>query len=85
MAFEDTVRATRNAKLSLSDVELMQILDKATSWSDFNSKRGAWLTYRQALRDLPASFPEDMDETNIPEMPLSPTEQATLDAQNDGE
>tara|TARA_S200000501_G_C20805690_1_gene736005 strand:+ start:55 stop:312 length:258 start_codon:yes stop_codon:yes gene_type:complete len=85
MAFEDTVRATRNAKLSLSDVELMQILDKATSWSDFNSKRGEWLTYRQALRDLPASFPEDMDDTNIPAMPLSPTEQATLDAENDGE
>ena len=82
MAFEDTIRATRNEKLEKSDVMMMQLLDSATSWSDFNTKRAALLTYRKALRDLPESFPEDMDETNIPTMPLSPSEQATLDAES---
>lgn len=82
MAFEDTVRATRNEKLNASDIELMKLLDVSTSWSDFNTRRGTWLTYRQSLRDLPSSFPEEMDDTNVPTMPLSPTEQATLDTQN---
>jgi hypothetical protein len=83
MVFEDTLRATRNEKLAKSDVMMMQLLDSATSWSDFNSKRSALLTYRQALRDLPDGFPEDMDETNIPTMPLSPSEQSTLDAESE--
>lgn len=80
MAFEDTVRATRDAKLQLSDVEMLRAIESAASFSAFVTARADWITYRQALRDLPASFPEDMDESNIPEMPLSPTEQATLDA-----
>ena len=64
MVFEDTLRATRNEKLAKSDVMMMQLLDSATSWSDFNSKRSALLTYRQALRDLPSHSNWPNLETN---------------------
>ena len=77
--FKDHFRKARNDKLQLSDVELMQILDKATSWSDFNTKRADWLTYRQELRDFPESFPDSLDD-GIPTMPLSPTEKASVAA-----
>jgi hypothetical protein len=80
MAFEDTLRATRDAKLQQSDVDMLRAIEGAASFSAFVTARAEWITYRQALRDLPASFPEEMDESNIPAMPLSPTEQATLDA-----
>ena len=84
MSIVDTYRATRNDKLDLSDKEMMKLLDDATSWSDFNTKRAALKTYRQELRDLPSKFPSDMETTNeIPEMPLSPTEQSILDAEGE--
>ena len=73
-------RAVRDAKLSLSDNQMMMILDTATSWADFNSIRAEWKTYRQALRDYPDAFPDPCTEDDIPTMPLSPTEQAALDA-----
>jgi len=79
MTIEDTYRATRDAKLSASDNDMMKLLDAATSWADFNTKRTALNTYRAALRDLPASFPEDMDGSNLPDMPLSPAQQAIVD------
>mgnify|MGYP001237120811 CR=1 FL=1 len=80
MSIADTLRATRNEKLDASDKEMMELLDSASSWSDFNTKRTALKTYRQALRDLPTKFPTDMEETEeVPEMPLSPTQQEILD------
>lgn len=78
MAFEDIVRATRDEKLKQSDIEMLRAIEGAASFSAFATARADWATYRQALRNLPASFPDDMDEDDIPEMPLSPTEQATL-------
>ena len=53
------VRAHRDALLVASDDEMMKLLDKATSWSDFSTQRAAWKTYRQALRDVStqAGFP----------------------------
>ena len=80
MALEDIIRATRDEKLKASDVEVVRMLETATSWSDFNSKRSALVTYRQALRDLPTNFPEDMDAETMPDMPLSPSQQSALDA-----
>lgn len=71
-------RKMRDEKLEKSDGEMMKLLDTATSWSDFSTIRAEWKTYRQALRDLPSTFPEEMDETNLVEMPLSPTEQAAM-------
>ena len=82
MAIADTYRSSRNLKLDASDKEMMEILDNATSWSDFNTKRAALKTYRQELRDLPTKFPSDMEtKENIPDMPLSPTEQSILDGE----
>lgn len=75
-------RKIRDYKLEKSDNDMMKILDNATSWSDFNSQRTAWKTYRQALRDLPATFPEDMDEESLVEMPLSPLEEAALPSED---
>lgn len=80
MAFEDIVRATRDEKLKQSDIEMLRAIEGAASFSAFATARADWATYRQDLRNLPASFPDDMDGSNIPAMPLSPTEQATLDA-----
>lgn len=71
-------RKIRDEKLKKSDDEMMKLLDTATSWSDFSTIRAEWKTYRQALRDLPSTFPEDMDLDNLVEMPLSPTEQAVM-------
>ncbi len=80
MALEDIIRSTRNEKLKASDVEIVRMLETATSWSDFNSKRSAMVSYRTALRDLPTKFSEDMDVETMPDMPLSPSQQSTLDA-----
>ena len=54
-----TVRKERNNLLDKSDKEIMKIFDNATSWSDLESLRSAWKTYRQALRDVPvqSEFP----------------------------
>lgn len=42
----DYVRAVRNAELAATDW---------TQAADSNADKAAWATYRQALRDLPAS------------------------------
>jgi hypothetical protein len=78
MAFEDIVRATRDEKLKQSDIDMLRAIESAASFAAFATARADWATYRQDLRSLPASFPSDMGEDDIPEMPLSPTEQATL-------
>lgn len=75
---EEHMRKVRDEKLFRSDGEMMKLLDSASSWSDFSTIRAEWKVYRQALRDLPATFPEEMDEANLVEMPLSPTENAAL-------
>jgi len=75
-------RKIRDQKLEKSDGDMMKLLDNATSWADFNSQRTAWKTYRQALRDLPSTFPEDMDEDSLVEMPLSPLETEALSSED---
>lgn len=80
MALEDIIRSTRNEKLAASDIEIVKLLEAASSWADFNSKRSAMVSYRTALRDLPSDFPEDMDVETMPAMPLSPSQQAALDS-----
>lgn len=76
------IRATRNMKLEKSDIALLQLLETSSSWTDYNSKRQDWVNYRQSLRDYPSMIPDDLDDDlgNIPPIPLSPPEQAALDA-----
>lgn len=74
----DHFRKIRDEKLLKSDGDMMKLLDSASSWSDFSTIRAEWKTYRQALRDLPSTFPEEMDEASLVEMPLSPLETAAL-------
>lgn len=76
------VRIARNDKLQQSDIEYLKVLETSTSWADYNTNRAAWVTYRNALRDYPATIPDPYadDLSDVPAMPLSPTEQATLDA-----
>lgn len=79
------IREVRNHKLEQSDIEYLKILETSTSWTDYNSNRAAWVTYRNALRDYPSTIPDPYadDLSDIPAMPLSPTEQSTLDAETE--
>tara|TARA_X000001382_G_scaffold41841_1_gene28128 strand:+ start:1897 stop:2355 length:459 start_codon:yes stop_codon:yes gene_type:complete len=64
-AFMKALRDKRIIKLSLSD--WTQIADNQLS----DSKKAEWVTYRQALRDVPAnnSSVTDMDSVNWPTEP----------------
>jgi len=77
-----SIREVRDHKLEQSDIEYLKVLETSTSWTDYNSNRAAWVTYRNALRDYPSTIPDPFadDLSDVPAMPLSPTEQATLDA-----
>lgn len=79
------IRQVRDAKLEASDIEYLKVLETSTSWTDYNSNRAAWVTYRNALRDYPSTIPDEYenDLSDIPAIPLSPTEQAQLDAHSD--
>tara|TARA_B100000035_G_scaffold284208_1_gene266977 strand:- start:917 stop:1186 length:270 start_codon:yes stop_codon:yes gene_type:complete len=74
------MRATRDIKLSLSDVDMLRCIEDAASFSAFNTAREAWKIYRQALRDLPSTVPETIEDdySNVPAMPLSPIETEAL-------
>lgn len=81
------IREVRNMKLEQSDVEYLKVLETSTSWTDYNSNRAAWVTYRNALRDYPSTIPDPYEDdlSDIPPIPLSPTEQAAVDAQEAAE
>tara|TARA_Y100000022_G_C13215197_1_gene359548 strand:- start:918 stop:1208 length:291 start_codon:yes stop_codon:yes gene_type:complete len=72
------MRIARDEKLAKSDIELIKLLESSSSYSAYNTAKADWVAYRTALRDLPASFPDDIEEdfSNVPAMPLSPTETA---------
>ena len=72
------MRIARDEKLAKSDIELIKLLESSSSYSAYNTAKTDWVAYRTALRDLPASFPDDIEEdfSNVPAMPLSPTEAA---------
>jgi hypothetical protein len=50
---DTSVREERDALLVASDDSMLQLLDDATSWTNFNANRAAYKTYRQELRDIP--------------------------------
>lgn len=69
-------RATRNEKLKQSDIDMLRSIEDAASFAAFATARADWVTYRQALRDYPASIPDPLEDdlSNLPDMPLSPDE-----------
>lgn len=85
MAYEDKetlvghMRATRDHKLALSDVDMLRAVEGASSFAAFATARTDWATYRQALRDYPSTFPDELEDdlSDMPAMPLSPNEQVT--------
>ena len=70
--------AARDDKLARIDIELIKLLESSSSYSAYNTAKTEWVAYRTALRDHPASFPDDIEDdySNVPAMPLSPTETA---------
>ena len=70
------MRMARDDKLAKSDIELIKLLESSSSYSAYNTAKTDWVTYRTALRDHPASFPDDIEDdySNVPSIPLSPTE-----------
>jgi len=77
----EDLRTKRNVKLTQSDVDLLRAIEDASSYANYNIAKSAWVTYRQALRDYPASIPSPLadDLSDLPPMPLSPPEQAALE------
>jgi hypothetical protein len=83
MAYEDRetlighIRATRDHKLALSDVDMLRSVEGAASFAAFATARADWSTYRQSLRDYPSVFPDELEDdlSDMPAMPLSPNEQ----------
>ena len=76
----ENLRATRNHKLALSDIDMIRSIEGAASFSAFNTDKADWVSYRAALRDLPSTVPETIEDdySNVPSMPLSPTETAAI-------
>lgn len=76
----ENMRKTRDHKLAKSDVDMLRAVEDAASFSAFVTAREAWRTYRQALRDYPSTIPDPIadDYSDVPAMPLSPTETAAL-------
>lgn len=59
------LRSVRNIALAESDFsQLPDVFDDAT--------RAEWATYRQALRDFPSTFPEEITPDNVPVLPMPP-------------
>ena len=83
MAYEDRetlmshIRATRDHKLALSDIDMLRAIESAASFSAFSTARADWVTYRQELRDYPSTIPDPLadDLSDMPAIPLSPNEQ----------
>ena len=78
----ESIRIARDDKLSRSDIEMLRIVESATSFSALVAQRADWVTYRQSLRDYPSTIPDPVsdDLSDLPPITLSPTEQAAVDA-----
>ena len=78
----ESIRVARDDKLSRSDIDMLRMIEDAASFSALATARAEWVTYRQALRDYPATIPDPIadDLSDLPAIPLSPTEQAAVDA-----
>lgn len=63
------VREERDALLDTTDKEILKIFDTATSWTNLETLRSDWKTYRQALRDITdqAGFPNEVTWPTKPE------------------
>jgi|TARA_B110000971_G_C20008358_1_gene500345 hypothetical protein len=74
------MRKTRDEKLASSDIDMIRTMEDAASFAAFSTARAAWLAYREALRDLPSTVPDiiEDDYSNVPAMPLSPPQTAAL-------
>lgn len=71
----DSLRTARNEKLEKSDIDLLKALEvgDTVAVSELHN-------YRQSLRDLPELVDDPWtDESVVPAMPLSPSEQAMLE------
>ena len=78
----ESIRVARDDKLSRSDIDMLRMIEDAASFSALATARAEWVTYRQALRDYPSTIPDPVldDLSDVPSIPLSPTEQAAVDA-----
>ena len=78
------MRATRDEKLAKSDVDMLRSIEDAASFAAFSTARADWATYRDALRNLPSTVPDTIEDnySNVPAMPLSPTETAALPSED---
>jgi hypothetical protein len=78
------MRATRDEKLAISDVDMLRKIEDAASFAAFSTARADWSTYREALRNLPSTVPDTIEDdySNVPAMPLSPTEAAALPSED---
>lgn len=78
------MRATRDEKLAISDVDMLRAIENAASFAAFLTARTEWVSYREALRDLPSTVPDTIEDdySNVPAMPLSPTETAALPSED---
>jgi hypothetical protein len=74
------MRATRDEKLAISDVDMLRAIENAASFAAFLTARTEWVAYREALRDLPSTVPDTIEDdySNVPAMPLSPTETSAI-------
>jgi len=70
------IRAARDEKLRLSDIDMLRAIEGSSSWSAFNTAKTDWVTYRQALRDYPSTVPDPYadDLSDVPAIPMAPNE-----------
>ena len=78
------MRATRDEKLAISDVGMLRAIEDAASFAAFSTARTDWATYRDALRNLPSTVPDTIEDdySNVHAMPLSPVETEALSAED---
>lgn len=78
------MRATRDEKLAISDVDMLRAIENAASFAAFLTARTEWVAYREALRNLPSTVPDTIEDdySNVPAMPLSPIETALLPSED---
>ena len=78
------MRATRDEKLAISDVGMPRAIEDAASFAAFSTARTDWATYRDALRNLPSTVPDTIEDdySNVPAMPLSPVETEALSTED---
>lgn len=76
-----SLRSARDEKLKTSDIDMLRALER-----DDQTAISELRVYRQALRDFPTLIDDPWTEdSEVPQMPLSPSEQAAVDYQSDEE